>query len=150
MKQRDWYSEITNKPIDVAKERYRELHPKSEAIIKNMDKSQFLTYIYTGIYEEKEWEGVATIITACNQRDFRKLVKYIFSVSLESPSIIRVMIYTLSNIEKYRNGKKFYLEVLKFKNAFEKKFKDLLFEIGQLTFIDKIDLINLFRRLIFN
>ena len=147
---RDWYSEICTKPVDVVSEHYSTQHPRSKEIIKNMGKSQLLTYIYTGLYDQQEWEGVATIITACNQRDFRKLVKYIYSIKLESPNIIRVMIYTLSNIEHYKKGRKFYLEVLRFKNTFEKRFKDLLFDIGQLNYIDKMDLCNLFRELIFN
>ena len=150
MKNIRWEMELLQKPVDVVKEHYATEHPRSRDIIKNMDKAQLLTYIYTGIYEHTEWEGVATIITACNQRDFHKLVKYIYSIKLESPNIIRVMIYTLSNIEHYKKGRKFYLEVLRFKNTFEQRFKDLLFDIGQLNYIDKMDLIFLFRELIFN
>ena len=144
----DYYDDLQKHPIEVVKEKIIERNPKVKNIIANMTKPELLTYLYTGMYEKMEFEGVATIFTACNQMSFGNLVNYIFSISLESTNILRIMITTLQNVEWYKKNKYFYGQLVSFKLDYERKFKDLLFDLGQNAWISKLELLEMFRKLI--
>lgn len=89
---------------------------------------------------DKDFEGVATIISSMNQKDFRKLVKYVLNISMDSPNILRVLFYTLENVDNYKG--KFKSEILRFKASYEKQFKKECIKLGRLNYIDKLDLLN--------
>jgi hypothetical protein len=116
---------------------------KYKYLISGMDKVQLFSFIYNQDFQEKQFEGIATIISSCVAKDVKRLTKYITEVKLGGINIIRIVMDTLKNIEFYNNekNKKFYFELLKFKIQYEKKLKIKLFKIGQKRIIDKLDTI---------
>jgi hypothetical protein len=123
-----------------------ENYPKYKNYISKMSINELKQMVFSEEFPINNFEGIATIITALNQKDLNKLIKYIYSISLEPPNIIRILMTTLDNVSYYEG--KFMYELIKFKSTYEVKLKKLLFDLGTLPYIDKLDLINMFKKLV--
>jgi hypothetical protein len=124
----------------------KKIHNKYRYKIQNMNERELKNFVYTGEYEDKTFEGIGFIFICIKDNNFRDLVKYILNLKLNAINILRLFIYCINNIENYDG--KFRLYLMDFKNRHLKKFNGLLFELGQLNYIDKLDIINLFRKII--
>lgn len=125
----------------------KNIHNKYKNVISDMDLEELKNFLYTEDRDIHNFEGVAPLFTAISQKDFIKITQYIFNTKIENNSILRLMFYCIENKEIYKNNK-FYYYLSIFENKFLKKFKGLLFELGHLKFISKIDLLWLFQNLI--
>ena len=122
------------------------IHSKYKLKIKKMNERELKNFLYCNELVEKEFEGVGILFIYSLRKDFRRLTKYIISLNLNGINILRIFVYSLQNKENY-NGK--FLGYLKeFDKIYGKKFRNLLFEIGQKYYITKVDVISLFFKLI--
>lgn len=138
-----------NNDVDLRNELLKQkvIHHKYRYKIQNMECRELKNFLYTNKYKNVRFEGVGLIFIYIKNKNLKDLIKYIIELNMSGINILRLMIYTLNNIELYDG--KFLLYLMEFKNNYEKKFKGLLFELGQKYNIDKLDLINLFKKLIF-
>ena len=123
----------------------KKIHNKYRYKIINMNERELKNFVYTGEYEDKKFEGIGFIFICIKDNNFKDLIKYILKIKLDAINILRLFIYCLQNIDSYEGKFKIYL--LDFKNQFIKKFNGLLFELSQKNYIDKLDLIGLFKKL---
>ena len=120
---------------------------KDQGNLKALDKYETISYVFTGNFKQEEFEGIATILTACNQKDYKKLAEYILNLKMDCLSVLRILISTIDNTSPY-NGL-FLQQLLMWKRDYENRFKTLLFDLGQLKYIDKLDLVHFFGRIIY-
>ena len=121
------------------------IHHKYRYIIEEMSEQQLKNFVYTGKYDENKFEGVGIIFMYIKNNDLKEIIKFIIKTNLNPLSILRLIIFTLNNSNRYQG--KFLLYLKEFKNIYESKFKKLLFNLGQKQ-IDRLDLINLFIQLL--
>jgi hypothetical protein len=122
------------------------VHSKYKNKITGMSISELKNFIYTGYYEEVEFEGVAPLLTAICNNQIKDALNIINNSKLSHLSFLRLLIYSLQKEDNYSENKfGYYLK--NFKLRYEVKFKKLLFELGQKFFIDKLDIINFFIKL---
>ncbi|MGA2435038.1 MAG: hypothetical protein ABSG25_07100 [Bryobacteraceae bacterium] len=124
----------------------KKIHSKYRYKIINMDERELKNFVYTSEYTERNFEGVGFIFICIKDNNLKDLIKYILKLNLNAINILRLMVYCLNNIDSYEGRFKIFLQ--DFKNKYDKKFNALLFEIGQKNYIDMIDLIGMFRKLI--
>jgi len=122
------------------------IHNKYRYKIQKMNTRELKNFVYTGKYVENEFEGIGLLFISVHRNDLKTLVKHIIKIKIDAINILRLFIFTLSNLSLYEGTFLTYLKY--FKINYEKKFKGLLFELGQQYKIDKLDLINLFKRLL--
>lgn len=122
------------------------VHNKYKNKIKKMDERELKNFVYTGVYTEVIWEGVGIIFIEMQNKNLKEIVKHIVSVELEAINILRILVYNIDNIDRYSGN--FFMYLLHFKNNYEKQFKALLFELSKKPYIDKLDLIYLFKNLL--
>lgn len=121
------------------------IHHKYRYIIEEMSEQQLKNFVYTGEYVKDRFEGVGIIFMYIKNNDLKKIINFITKTSLNPLSILRLIIFTLNNSNRYQG--KFLLYLKEFKNVYQGKFKKLLFNLGQKQ-IDRLDLINLFIQLL--
>ena len=113
------------------------------------DENELKNFVYTGVYEIKKFEGIADIFIGMLENNFIRIMKCIINSSYEAISILRIILYTLKNYKKYEGRFKFTL--LEFKQKFDVKFKNNLYEISlsrDIDNFDKLDLIHFFKKII--
>jgi len=122
------------------------VHHKYRYIIQDMNEEQLKDFVYTGKYDKVEFEGVGKIFMHLYNRNSVGLMQYILGLKLNNLSILRLVIFALENENKYEG---LFLQYIKeFKLKYEKKFKNLLFELGTRYEIDRLDILNIFINLL--
>ena len=121
---------------------------KNKQIINKYSLEELKDFIYTGIIEEKPFEGIAPIFTAVCKKDFPMLASNIIKGNLNPMNILRLMFFCLENSFLYEDNKLgYYINIFKIK--YENKFRRSLFILGELNFIDKLDLLNFLKELMY-
>lgn len=124
----------------------KKIHNKYRYKIQKMDERELKNFVYTTEYQDHDFEGIGFIFICVKDNDLRGLIKYILNLNMEAINILRLFVYCLQNTDNYDGRFKIYL--MDFKNKYVKKFNGLLFELGQKNYIDKLDIIGLFKKLI--
>lgn len=123
------------------------VHSKYKYKIKDMDFQDLKNFVYTGYYENAEFEGIAPLLTAISHKDIKEVFTIIRDTSLEPMSLIRLIIFSLQHYDLYEDNKLgYYIKFFKLK--FEVKFKKLLLDIGKRRKISKLDMLIFFNKLL--
>ena len=124
------------------------IHSKYKYKIQEMTLNDLKNFIYTGYYENIEFQGVAPILTAITHKDITKVFEIIKDGSLNPMSFIRLIIFALQHYDLYEDNKLgYYIKFFKLK--YETKFKKLLIDyIGKKRYISKLDLLIFFNKLL--
>ena len=154
MKEFDMFSyriDITDiKTLDILKNRLldgKAIHSKFRYVIKPMTLEELKNFMYTGYHETMDFEGVAPIVTSICEKDFYKLTMLIKNSTLKSISILRLLLFALNNENLYEDGTLgYYIKI--FKSRYIKKFNNNLLELSSESYIDDLDILNLFYELI--
>lgn len=124
----------------------KKIHTKYRLKIKTMNEKELKTFLYLKEYTEKEFIGVGMIFIEIYNKNLLGLIQYIIRIDIPGINILRIMIATLEKYEKYE--KKFLKYLMNFKKNYDIKFKKLLFELSKKNYIDKLDVIDLFIKLL--
>ena len=125
----------------------RKIHIKYKNIIFDMNEKELKNFVFTGIYTEKKFEGIGILFIYCKNKDLKGIIKYIITLKkFEALNILRLFLYCLKNKDHYSG--KFLIYLKSFEAEYGRRFNALLFDLGQQYYIDKLDLIELFKNLL--
>jgi hypothetical protein len=124
------------------------VHSKYKYKIQDMTLEDLKNFVYTGYYENFDFEGVAPVLTAITHKDVAGVFTIIKKSRLNPMSFIRLIIFALQHYDLYEDNKLgYYIKFFKLK--YETKFKKLLIDyIGKKRYITKLDLLIFFNKLL--